>query len=144
MKISDHHVRSPLLNINNACQTCHKVPEEELLARAENIQMKHVEMRDMAMDALVELIDALVAAKEKGMPESKLDAARDFHRKASFLIDFVEAENSAGFHAPQEAARIMFQAMDYMRQGIAVLAASPIMAQEPAPEPSETIDENPI
>ena len=27
LKISDHHVRSPLLNVNNACQTCHKWPE---------------------------------------------------------------------------------------------------------------------
>src|SRR5215204_1313015 len=33
LKVSDHHVRSPLLNINNACQTCHKWPEEELRAR---------------------------------------------------------------------------------------------------------------
>ena len=30
LKISDHHVRSPLLNINRACQTCHKWPEDEL------------------------------------------------------------------------------------------------------------------
>ena len=30
IKISDHHVRSPLLNISNACQTCHNVPEDEL------------------------------------------------------------------------------------------------------------------
>ena len=35
MKISDHHVRSPLLNINRACQTCHKWREEELRARVE-------------------------------------------------------------------------------------------------------------
>jgi nitrite reductase (cytochrome c-552) len=32
-KVSDHHVRSPLLDINRACQTCHKVSEEELRAR---------------------------------------------------------------------------------------------------------------
>ncbi|MEX5280879.1 MAG: ammonia-forming cytochrome c nitrite reductase subunit c552 [Nitrospiraceae bacterium] len=38
MKISDHHVRSPLLNINRACQTCHKWPEAELKDRAEAIQ----------------------------------------------------------------------------------------------------------
>ncbi len=42
IKISDHHVRSPLLNINNACQTCHKWPEDELLARAEAIQERTV------------------------------------------------------------------------------------------------------
>ncbi|MCI0612294.1 ammonia-forming cytochrome c nitrite reductase subunit c552, partial [bacterium] len=29
LKISDHHVRSPVLNLNHACQTCHKWPEEE-------------------------------------------------------------------------------------------------------------------
>ena len=38
LKISDHHVRSPLLNINRACQTCHRWPEEELKARVETIQ----------------------------------------------------------------------------------------------------------
>ena len=37
-KISDHHVRSPLLNINHACQTCHRWPEAELQARVETIQ----------------------------------------------------------------------------------------------------------
>ena len=38
LKISDHHVRSPLLNINRACQTCHKWSEDELKARVETIQ----------------------------------------------------------------------------------------------------------
>jgi nitrite reductase (cytochrome c-552) len=32
LKISDHHVRSPLLNVNRACQGCHRWPEEELKA----------------------------------------------------------------------------------------------------------------
>ena len=35
MKVSDHHVRSPLLNIQRACQTCHRWPEDELRARVE-------------------------------------------------------------------------------------------------------------
>ena len=38
LKISDHHVRSPLLNIDHACQTCHKVSEEELRERVYTIQ----------------------------------------------------------------------------------------------------------
>ena len=33
LKISDHHVQSPLLNINRACQTCHRWSEEELRER---------------------------------------------------------------------------------------------------------------
>ena len=55
-KISDHHVRSPLLNINRACQTCHKWSEEELKARAEQIQDRTMQLRNVAMDALMALI----------------------------------------------------------------------------------------
>lgn len=32
-------------------------------------------------------------------------------------IDFIEAENSMGFHAPQEAARLLGNAMNYARMG---------------------------
>ena len=66
LKISDHHVRSPLLNINRACQTCHKWPEEELKARVETIQERTFKLRNLAMDALVELIDDLKAAQGGG------------------------------------------------------------------------------
>jgi nitrite reductase (cytochrome c-552) len=38
-------------------------------------------------------------------------------RKAQWRVDFVNAENSLGFHAPQEAARILGEAIDYARQG---------------------------
>ena len=40
-----------------------------------------------------------------------------FQRKAQFYLDFVEAENSMGFHAPQEAARILGESIDFSRQG---------------------------
>jgi nitrite reductase (cytochrome c-552) len=117
MKISDHHVRSPLLNINNACQTCHKWPEEELLARAETIQGRTVALRDRALDALMELIADLKAAKEAGVPDADLKAARDAQRRGQFYLDFVESENSNGFHAPQEATRILGEAIDWFRKG---------------------------
>jgi nitrite reductase (cytochrome c-552) len=32
-------------------------------------------------------------------------------------MDWVNAENSMGFHAPQEAARILGEAIDFGRQG---------------------------
>ena len=51
LKISDHHVRSPVLNINNACQTCHKWPEAELRARVETIHERVFGLRNRAMDA---------------------------------------------------------------------------------------------
>jgi hypothetical protein len=35
MKVSDHWVRSPLLNVARACQVCHPYQESEILARVE-------------------------------------------------------------------------------------------------------------
>ncbi len=117
MKITDHHVRSPLLNINTSCQTCHKWPETELKERVELIQERTYKMRNIAMDALVDLINDIKMAQSLGRTVEELAVARDFQRKAQFRLDFVEAENSTGFHAPQEAARILAESIDFSRQG---------------------------
>ena len=122
LKISDHHVRSPLLNISRACQTCHRWPEEELKARAEGNQARVFGMRNRAMDALVALIGDLKAARAAGATDPQLDEARKLQRRAQFYLDFVEAENSTGFHAPQEALRILGESVDYSRQGQLALA----------------------
>lgn len=117
LKISDHHVRSPLLNINRSCQTCHKWSEEELKTRAEIIQDRTFKLRNLAMDALVQLIEDIKKAKEAGTSDQDLAIARDFQRKAQFFLDFVEAENSTGFHAPEEAARILGESINFSRLG---------------------------
>jgi nitrite reductase (cytochrome c-552) len=116
-KVSDHHVRSPVLNINLACQTCHKASEEELKDRVETIQTRTFEMRNTAMDALVDLINDIKAAKSAGATDAQLAQARDYQRKAQFMLDFIEAENSMGFHADQEAVRILGQSINNSRLG---------------------------
>ena len=117
LKISDHHVRSPMLNVNRACQTCHKWSEDELKARVLTIQERTFALRNRAMDAVVALIGDLKRAREGGRGDRELAAAQELQRRAQFLLDFVEAENSTGFHAPQEAARILGEAIDFARQG---------------------------
>lgn len=116
-KISDHHVRSPLLNINRACQTCHRWPEEEMRQRVYTIQDRTFQLRNRALDALVDLVNDIKAARAAGRSEADLAPAQDFQRKAQFYLDFIEAENSMGFHAPQEAARILGDSIDFSRKG---------------------------
>jgi nitrite reductase (cytochrome c-552) len=124
-KVSDHHVRSPVLNLNRACQGCHKWSETELKARVEAIQSKTMRLRNAAMDATVALINDIKAAKEAGKTDEQLAAPRYLQRRAQFFLDFVEAENSVGFHADQEAARILGESIDFARQGqLAVRDAS--------------------
>ncbi len=126
MKVSDHQVRSPLLNINRACQTCHKFSEDELRSRVEVIQERTFRLRNLAMDALVDLIQDIESAAATGSASvGRLDRARQYQRWAQFRLDFVEAENSTGFHAPQEAARILAESIDLTRKGQLVLRRAP-------------------
>jgi nitrite reductase (cytochrome c-552) len=153
MKISDHWIRSPNLNLNRACQSCHKWTEGELKARIEEIQDRTIALRHKAMEALMELIDGIVAAKKDGTNQAQLYKARYMQRRAQFYLDFVEAENSAGFHAPQESARLLGEALDYARQGVlalrdpnfdgAIWVADPSVAEDPMKAGTQFI-KNPI
>ena len=69
------------------------------------------------MDALVGLIADIKAAQSKGMAAEQLTQARDEQRQAQFLLDFIEAENSMGFHASQEAMRVLALSLDHSRKG---------------------------
>jgi len=123
-KVSDHWVRSPLLNVNRACQTCHHFEEKEILARVDAIQERNFNLLQRAGQALMEQLDAIQAAKQAGATEEQLRDALEFQRKAQWRLDFIAAENSMGFHAPQEAARVLGEAADYARQGqVAALKA---------------------
>ena len=139
MKISDHHVRSPVLNINRACQTCHRWSEDELRTRVFMIQDRTHQIRDVAMDALVALIGDIKTARAAGASDGDLETPRRHQRRAQFLLDFIEAENSMGFHADQEAMRVLALSLDETRRGQATLPGSKSTAgavQQARPGPS--------
>jgi nitrite reductase (cytochrome c-552) len=139
MKISDHHVRSPLLNINRACQTCHRAPEEELRARVHRIQERTFELRNIALDAVLDLTRAIAVAHRQGVTGPPLDSARTYQRRAQFLIDFIEAENSMGFHADQESARILGNAMNFVRIGEAALRGERVTVTRSPVRPAQLV-----
>ena len=63
MKVSSHWVRSPLLNINRACQTCHNVPEAELKEKVKTIQGRTKAMVERAAHAMTDMLDAIREAQ---------------------------------------------------------------------------------
>lgn len=116
VKISDHWLRSPLENINSACQTCHRVDEEELRDRVVDIQDTTAELLRKSEEAIISAIDTIVAAKEAGATDEDLAVAYQLHRSSQLRWDFVSSENSTGFHSPQEAARVLANSIDLARQ----------------------------
>jgi len=76
------------------------------------------------MDALLALIADIKAAQQRGATDPQLATPRNHHRRAQFLLDFIEAENSMGFHADQEAMRVLALSLDESRRGQATLPGS--------------------
>lgn len=115
-KLSSHDVASPMKNINLACQTCHKVPENDLRYRVETIQDRTKKLMERAAVAMTEMLDTIIAAKESGLTEEQLQEVFKLQRKSMWRLDYISSENSQGFHAAQESARILGESIDYSRQ----------------------------
>ncbi|MFT3914929.1 MAG: ammonia-forming cytochrome c nitrite reductase subunit c552 [Anaeromyxobacteraceae bacterium] len=184
-KISEHWVRSPLLQINRSCAGCHPYGDDEIKARVEGIQDRHFALMSRAGTAAVAMIDAIVAvrkpyddkARETAVAKAKatleaneayqkapkeeqdkkmgaevkanllaawrteveknpaLKELEELQRAAQWRLDLVAAENSMGFHAPQEMARILGESIDLSRQAqvkAAVLSGG-VLAISPPP-----------
>lgn len=120
MKVSSHWVRSPLLSLNKSCQTCHHVPEADLRDRVRTIQNRTDALMERAAAAMTDMLDAIRAAKDAGVTDEQLVPVFDLQRKGMWRLDFVSSENSHGFHADQESARILGESIDYCRQAQAL------------------------
>ena len=115
-KFSTHDVHSPLLNPEQACGQCH-TDVKYVTGRVAEIQDQVYKTKLSTEDALIDAIAALklATANEKSDP-ALLDEARQLHRKAQFMWDFVSAENSMGFHNPEYILKILADATNLARQ----------------------------
>ena len=128
VKVSDHWLRSPVVNINASCQTCHNYSEAELQARISTIQDRTAAMLHDTEVAILAAIDTIVAAREAGATDEELAEALQLHRSSQMRWDFISSENSTGFHSPQESARVLGDAMNLARQ--AELAAYKVLVEK--------------
>ena len=122
VKFTDHHVRSPLLNISNSCAVCHRWSEEDIRTRVESIQTKTSEAMLQAEQALVRAHFDLAAAMQAGISDVDLAEPRKLLRHAQFRWDYISASNGMGFHSPQESMRILGDSVRQAQQ-VRVLAA---------------------
>lgn len=124
-KFSTHNVKSPLLNAETACGACH-TDVAYVTSRVSIIQNQVSETMIATEEAIVAAISAIEAAAARtNVDPELLGEARQLHREAQLRWDFIAAENSMGFHNPEEALRILAKATDLARQAQlkAVLAA---------------------
>ncbi len=115
-KFSTHNVHSPLLEPEAACGQCH-TDVAYVTGRVGTIQAQVRQTMDAAEEALIDAIAAIEAAlSSPGVDSARLAEAQNLHREAQLRWDFINAENSMGFHNPEEALRILANATDLARQ----------------------------
>ncbi|HMB25552.1 MAG TPA: ammonia-forming cytochrome c nitrite reductase subunit c552 [Anaerolineales bacterium] len=123
-KFSSHDVHSPLLNPEQACGQCH-TDSEYVVRRVNLIQEQVATTKQNTEDALIDAINAIkAAAADPKADKELLDKARNLHRKAQYMWDFVSAENSTGFHNPEYALKILAEATNLARQAQMLAAQS--------------------
>lgn len=123
-KYSTHDVHSPLLNPEQACGQCH-TDSEYVVRRVNLIQEQVASTKQNTEDAIVDAITAIKAAAANANADpALLSQARNLHRKAQFMWDFVSAENSTGFHNPEYALKILAESTDLARQAQMLAAQS--------------------
>ncbi len=106
-KFTDHHMRSPLDNIANSCQVCHREETEKLVKNVYDRQDKIIENRD-ALEVLI--VRAHVEAKKAwdlGATEEEMKAILQDIRHAQWRWDYSAAGHGSSFHAPVEIGRVI-------------------------------------
>ncbi len=106
-KFTDHKIQSPLNNVANSCQVCHREKENVLVQNVYDRQEKVAQIRVELEDQLVKAHQEAKLAWEKGASEAQMKGVLKLIRQAQWRWDFVGASHGGSFHAPLETARIV-------------------------------------
>jgi len=119
-KYTSHWVTSPMKHIQASCRTCHTQSEQWLLERVKTTQNNVFQLQRIAGLTVARAHDVIGKVRNaKKINQNSLENARELIRNAQWLWDYVAAENSMGFHNPDQAQNTLGQAIDLAHQAIA-------------------------
>lgn len=97
VKFSDHHITSPLANIDRTCQTCHRESEEVLRQNVYDRQRKANEIRNKLEDELAKAHIEAKFAWDKGATEAEMKPVLKYIRQSQWRWDYGVASHGASF-----------------------------------------------
>ncbi len=122
VKFSDHHIQSPLNNIANSCQVCHRISEEEIRKSVYDRQDRVLEIRRLTEKSIAAAHIEAFNAWETGATEQEMAPILKLIREAQWRWDWVAAANAVGFHSPVEALRVLGTSIQKAEQARGMLA----------------------
>lgn len=139
-KFTDHHIGSPLANVENSCFVCHREKKESLIADVYERQQKIKEGSSKLQKLIAMAHIEAAKAWELGVTEAQMKDVLTLIRHAQWRWDFSVASHGAAFHAPLETSRMITSATDKIQEArlkLARLLASKNFNQ-PVPMPDFT------
>ena len=115
-KFTDHHIQSPLNNVANSCQVCHREEKEELIANVFDNQDRIIENRDKLEELLVRAHVEAGKCWELGASESQMKDILKGIRLGQWRWDYAAASHGGSFHAPVEIGRVIGKGIDITQE----------------------------
>jgi nitrite reductase (cytochrome c-552) len=123
VKFTDHHIQSPLNNIENSCTVCHREKTEKLLKNVTDRQDKIVELKRIAERTLAAAHIEAKTAWDNKATEEEMKPVLKLIRQGQWRWDWMAASNGMGFHSPVEAMRVLGNAIQKGEEARRALAA---------------------
>ena len=118
-KYTSHNITSPLKTLDASCSSCHEQGTEWLNERVKTIQDQTFQLQHMAGQTVAKAHTSIKKATDTpNADQAELIKARELVRHAQFLWDMVAAENSMGFHNPDQIMTTLGQANELAHQAI--------------------------
>jgi nitrite reductase (cytochrome c-552) len=106
-KFTDHKMQSPLNNIANSCQVCHREETATLMANVYERQDKIIENRVKLEEMLVRAHVEAKKAWDLGATENEMKDILKGIRHAQWRWDYAAAGHGNSFHSPLETSRVI-------------------------------------
>ncbi|MDO5104737.1 ammonia-forming cytochrome c nitrite reductase [Capnocytophaga sp.] len=116
VKYTDHHISSPLRNINASCQVCHRQPEDELRKNVYERQDYVFTLRNRLEKQLAKVHFQAKFLWDNGATEEQMKPILELIRKSQWRWDFITASHGAAFHAPIESQKVLGDGMFFAMQ----------------------------
>ena len=116
VKFTDHKIQSPLNNVANSCQVCHRQETDNLIKNVYDNQDRIISNRDRLEELCVRLHVEAGECWNLGATDEQMADILQGIRHAQWRWDYAAASHGGSFHAPVEIGRVIGTGIDIAQE----------------------------
>ena len=116
-KFTDHKIQSPLNNVHNSCQICHREEYTKLYKDVFDRQDKIIQNRDKLEELIVRAHVESKKAWDLGATKEQMANILQDIRHAQWRWDYAAASHGGSFHSPVEISRVISTGITIIQEG---------------------------